>query len=169
MDTGHGKPLVYTAPAEEPPPVAVRQEEFVSALTDLVLHMHLSLELPRRKGRVERAAWSTSARDMAQERLERQCAHGEAPEGCLALPSNAPPPETLARLRLALSFSVESVLEGAAVPLSEYLDPLAFKVTVYTALCTYLVLLLVPVPEPVTKGIAAVLTLYRWHTWAWDQ
>jgi hypothetical protein len=40
------------------------------------------------------------------------------------------------------------------------MDPLAFKVMVYTALCTYLVLLLVPVPEPVTKGVAAVLTVY---------
>ncbi|WNG13622.1 hypothetical protein [Cystobacter fuscus] len=63
-------------------------------------------------------------------------------------------------MRLALSFSMETVWDGAAVPLSEYLDPLAIKVLVYTALCTYLVLLLMPIPEPVTKGIAAVLTLY---------
>ncbi|WNG18495.1 hypothetical protein [Cystobacter fuscus] len=109
LDTGHGEPLVYTAPAEEPPPVEVRQEEFVSALTDLVLHMPLSLELPRREGRVVRASWDLSARDTAQDWLDLSCTHGEAPQECLALPSNAPPPETLARLRLALSFAVDSV------------------------------------------------------------
>ena len=98
--------------------------------------------------------------DPAQAWMERQCEPSEPPDGCLVLPSNAPPPETLARLRLALSFAMDTVWEGAAVPVSEYMDPLAFKVMVYTALCTYLVLLLVPVPEPVTKGVAAVLTLY---------
>ncbi len=160
LDTGQGALLVYSPPADEPPPVEVRQEEFVSALTDLVLQTPLSLHPPRREGRVMRASWGLSARDTAQELLERQCAASEGPEGCLVLPDNAPPPEVLARLRLALSFAMDTVWEGAAVPISEYLDPLAFKVMVYTALCTYLVLLLVPVPEPVTKGIAAILTLF---------
>jgi hypothetical protein len=63
-------------------------------------------------------------------------------------------------MRLALSFAMDTVWEGAAVPLSEYLDPLAFKVMVYTAMSTYLVLLMFPVPEPVTKGLAAALTVY---------
>jgi hypothetical protein len=160
LDMGQGAPIVYSPPVDEPPPIEVRQEEFVSALTDLVLQMPLSLQPPSREGRVVRASWGQGARDTAQELLEGQCAAAEGPEGCLMLPSNAPPPDTLARLRLALSFAMDTVWEGAAVPISEYLDPLAFKVMVYTALCTYLVLLLVPVPEPVTKGIAAVLTLY---------
>jgi hypothetical protein len=63
-------------------------------------------------------------------------------------------------MRLALSFSMDTLWEGATVPLGEYLDPLAFKLTVYTAMSTYLLLLLFPVPEPITKGLAAVLTLY---------
>ena len=37
LETGQGAPIVYTPPADQPPPVEVRQEEFVSALTDLVL------------------------------------------------------------------------------------------------------------------------------------
>ncbi|WP_309894411.1 hypothetical protein [Archangium sp.] len=160
LETGQGAPIVYRPPADEPPPVRVSQEEFVSALTDLMLQAPMSLELPRREGRVVRASWSVSMGDPAQAWMERQCAPSEPPEGCLVLPSNAPPPETLARLRLALSFAMDTVWEGAAVPVSEYMDPLAFKVIVYTALCTYLVLLLVPVPEPVTKGVAALLTLY---------
>ncbi len=160
LETGQGAPIVYRPPADEPPPVRVSQEEFVSALTDLMLLTPLSLELPERRGRVVRASWSASMGDPAQAWMERQCAPSEPPDGCLVLPSNAPPPETLARLRLALSFALDTVWEGAAVPVSEYMDPLAFKVMVYTALCTYLVLLLVPVPEPVTKGVAAVLTLY---------
>ncbi|HYO54671.1 hypothetical protein [Archangium sp.] len=161
LEMGQGAPIVYTLPAAEPPPVEVRQEEFVSAMTELVLHRPLSLELPRREGRVVRASWwGASARDTAQQLLESQCAPTEGPEGCLVLPENAPPPEVLGRLRLALSYAMDTVWAGAAVPLSEYLDPLTFKVMVYTALCTYLVMLLMPVPEPVTKGIAAVLTLY---------
>jgi hypothetical protein len=153
-------PILYSPPAGEPPPVEVRQEEFVSALTDLVLQIPLSLVPPRGEGRVVRATWGGRAGDPVQGLMERHCAPSEPPEGCLVLPSNAPPPETLARLRLALSFAMDTVWEGAAVPISEYLNPLTFKVMVYTALCTYLVLLLVPVPEPVTKGVAAVLTLY---------
>jgi len=160
LETGQRAPIVYRPPADEPPPVRVSQEEFISALTDLMLLTPLSLELPERRGRVVRASWSTSMGDPAQAWMERQCEPSEPPDGCLVLPSNAPPPETLARLRLALSFAMDTVWEGAAVPVSEYMDPLAFKVMVYTALCTYLVLLLVPVPEPVTKGVAAVLTLY---------
>jgi hypothetical protein len=160
LETGQGAPIVYRPPANEPPPVRVSQEEFVSALTDLMLLTPLSLELPEQRSRVVRASWSANLGDPAQAWMERQCEPSEAPEDCLVLPSNAPPPETLARLRLALSFAMDTVWEGAAVPLSEYMDPLAFKVMVYTALCTYLVLLLLPVPEPVTKGVAAVLTLY---------
>jgi len=160
LETGQGAPIVYRPPADEPPPVRVSQEEFVSALTNLMLLTPLSLELPERRGRAVRASWSASMGDPAQAWMERQCEPSEPPEGCLVLPSNAPPPETLARLRLALSFAMDTVWEGAAVPVSESMDPLAFKVMVYTALCTYLVLLLVPVPEPVTKGVAALLTLY---------
>jgi hypothetical protein len=89
---------------------------------------------------------------------ERQCAPSAPAHGCLVLPANAPPPQTLARLRLALSFALDTVWEGAAVPLSEYLDPLAFKVMVLTAMSTYLLTLMMP--EPVSKGLAAVLTVY---------
>ena len=161
LDTGQGPPLVYRPPADQPPPVELRQEEFVSALTELVLRTPLSLAPPRHEGRVLLASWEgASSRDPAQRLLERQCAPSEPPDGCLVLPENAPPPEALARMRLALSFAMDTVWEGAAVPLSEYLDPLAFKVMVYTALSTYLILLMFPVPEPVTKGLAAVLSVY---------
>jgi hypothetical protein len=157
LETGQRAPLVHT-PASEPPPVHVSQEELVSGLTDLLLRTPLSLELPRREGRPRLASWGEGSRDTAQELLQRQCAPSEPPDGCLFLPSNAPPPETLARLRLALSFALDTVWQGAAVPLSEYLDPLAFKLMVYTALSTWLLVLMMP--EPVTKGLAAILTLY---------
>ncbi|MGZ3458463.1 MAG: SitA5 family polymorphic toxin [Archangium sp.] len=159
LDTGQGAPLVYTPPAAEPPPVEVRQEEFVSALTDLVLHLPLAVAPPRQEGRIQLASWEGGGeRDPAQRMLSSLCAPSERADGCLVLPRNAPPPEALARLRLALSFSMDTVWEGAAVPLSEYLDPLAFKVMVYTALSTWLLTLMMP--EPVTKGLAAALTVY---------
>ena len=157
LDTGEGPPIVYTPASAGPPPVEVRHEEFVEAMTDLVLHMPLTLSPPRREGRVILAAWR-GTRDPVQQMLRRKCSPAEPSEGCLVLPENAPPPETLERMRLALSFAMDSVWEGASVPLGEFIDPLAFKVMVYTALSTYLLTLMMP--DPVTKGLAAVLTVY---------
>ncbi|MET0400773.1 MAG: hypothetical protein ABW123_00165, partial [Cystobacter sp.] len=142
LDTGQGRPIIYSPPSSEPPPVEIRQEEFLEALTELALHMRMTVSLPSREGRVVLTTWDPS---------------GGAAKDRLVLPRNAPPPETLARMRLALSFALDSLWEGAAVPISEALDPLAFKVTVYTALSTYLLTLMLP--EPVTKGLAAVLTV----------
>ncbi len=158
LDTGQGASIVYTPPGTEPPPVEVHQEEFVSSLTDLLLHMPLSVDVPRWESRIQRASWEGSSRDPAQRMMERQCAPSEPLDGCLVLPKGAPPPEALARMRLALSFAMDTVWEGAAIPISEYLDPLAFKIMVCTAMSTYLLTLMIP--EPVTKGLAAILTLY---------
>lgn len=147
LDTGQSTPLVYTPAADQPPPVQIRQEELVSALTDLALRTPLSLELPRREGRVLLASSrGDEARNTAQRMMERQCVPSELADGCLVLPANAPPPQTLARMRLALSFALDTVWEGAAVPLSEYLDPLAFKVMVLTAMSTWLLTLMMPEP-----------------------
>ena len=66
LDMGQGPPIVYTPPAAEPPPVEIRQEEFVEALTALVLHMPLALSPPpQRQGRVVLASWG-GAQDKAQ-------------------------------------------------------------------------------------------------------
>jgi hypothetical protein len=154
-------PQVRLDTSHQPPPVELRQEEFVSGLTELLLHVPLPVATPRWEGRIRLASSENSAwENPAQRRMERQCAPSEPSDGCLVLPDNAPPPETLARMRLALSFAMDTVWEGAAAPISEYLDPLAFKTMVCTAMSTYLLLLMIPVPEPVTKGVAAALTLY---------
>ncbi|QRN97376.1 hypothetical protein JRI60_52005 [Archangium violaceum] len=158
LHIGQGTPIVYSPPTAQPPPVQIRQEEFVSSLVDLLLHMPLTVDMPRWEGRIQHASWEGGSRDPAQGMMERQCAPSEPPDGCLVLPKDAPPPETLARMRLALSFAMDTVWEGAAVPISEYLDPLAFKIMVCTAMSTYLLTLMIP--EPVTKGLAAILTLY---------
>jgi hypothetical protein len=160
LDTGKGAPIVYRPQADQPPPVEIRQEELVSALTDLVLHLPLTVEAPMWEGRIRLASWDGGPRNTTPRIVPSLCTPSETPDDCLVLPENAPPPETLARMRLALSFAMDTLWEGAAVPISEYLDPLAFKVMVYSAMSTYLLLLMFPVPEPVTKGLAAVLTVY---------
>jgi hypothetical protein len=157
LDTGEGAPIVYTPPAAEPPPVELHQEEFLDALVELMLSTPLTLRPRPQEGQVVLASWGGS-QDRAQDMLLNLCPPEESPQGCLTLPENAPPPETLARLRLALSFSMDTLWEGATVAIAEFVDPLAFKVMVYTAMTTYLVTLMVP--EPVTKGLAAALTLY---------
>jgi hypothetical protein len=156
LDMGQGPPRIFTPPAAEPP-VEVHPEEFTQALAGLVLQTSMRLALPQREGRVVLASWS-GREDEAQRTLLRLCEPTDAPDDCLVLPKDAPPPLTLARMRLALSFSLDTVWEGASVALREVVDPLAVKVTVYSAMMTYLLVLMMP--EPVTKGLAAVLTVY---------
>jgi hypothetical protein len=158
LDTSQGRSVDHASSAVESPPVEIRQEEFVAALTELVVNMPLTLAPPPRRGNRVVLVSQDESQDKAQRMLLSQCAPSEPSSGCLLLPKNAPPPETLARLRLALSYAMDSVWEGAVVPINEFLDPLAFKVMTYTALSTYLVTLLLP--EPVTKGLAAVLTVW---------
>jgi hypothetical protein len=155
LHTGEGPPLVYSPPTPELPPVTVHQEVFLEALSQLVLGAPLTIRPRQQQGQVLFASWSGS-QDAAQGFLLSQCPPEEPPDGCLALPDNAPSPETLARIRLALSFSLDSLWEGATVAMSTYTDPLAFKVMVYSAMTAYLVTLLAP--EPVSKGLAALMT-----------
>lgn len=156
LHTGEGAPRVYAPPTPELPPVAVHQEVFLEALTQLVLDTPISIRPRQRQGQVLLASWSGSQDDSAQGFLLSYCSPEEPLDGCLALPDNAPPPQTLARMRLALSFSLDSLWEGATVAMSAYTDPLAFKVMVYSAMTAYLVTLLAP--EPVSKGLAALMT-----------
>jgi hypothetical protein len=153
LETGEGPPLVYTPPAVEPPPVEISQETFLLAMADLLLAAPLTIR-PRHP--VLFASWR-EPEDKAQQFLLDQCEPSESPDDCLRLPSTAPPPGTLARMRLAFSSSLDSLWEGATVPMAEYADPLAFKVMVYSAMITWLVILMAP--EPVTKALAAALTL----------
>lgn len=155
LETGEGPTIVYTPPAAEPPPVEIPEKVFLHALADLLLEVPLTI-YPRHQGQVLFASWSGQV-DKAQQFLLDQCEPSESPDDCLRLPSNAPPPGTLARMRLALSSSLDSLWEGATIPMAEYADPMAFKVMVYSAMITYLVILMVP--EPVTKALAAVLTV----------
>jgi len=156
LDTGQGPQRLFTPPSAEPPPVQVRPEEFTQALAELVLHLPMRLSLPERQGRVVLASWG--GREEEARHALGGCEGAQAAEDCLVLPANAPPPRTLARMRLALSFALDTVWEGASVALSEAVDPLAFKVTVYSAMVTYLLVLMMP--EPVTKGVAVLLTVY---------
>ena len=157
LETGPGVSFLYVPPATEPPPVEVAPGELAEALVNLTLQRPLTLRLPQRQGRVVLADWGAST-SATNQQLMAPCPPDEPADGCLRLPSNAPPPQVLARLKLALSYSMDTAWEGAALALREYADPLALKVMVYSAMSVYLLTLLLP--EPVTKGLAAILTVY---------
>ena len=157
LDTGQGPPRVFIPSAVEPPPVEVHPEEFTQALAGLVLQTPMRLALPQREGRGVLASWG-GREDEVQQTLLSVCEPTESPDDCLTLPKDAPPPQSLARMRLALSFALDTVWEGASVALSEVVDPLAFRGMVYSTMVTYLLVLMMP--EPVTKGLAALLTVY---------
>jgi hypothetical protein len=128
--------------------VEVHQEEFLQAMAGLVLEMPLPLQSPLTKGWVVLASWG----DMEEPQQALSV------DDSLVLPKDTLPSRTLARMRLALSFAMDTVWEGTSVALSEALNPQAFKLMVYTTMSTYLLLLMMP--EPVTKGLAAALTVY---------
>lgn len=155
LETGEGPPLVYTPPVAEPPPIEIPQQVFLDALTDLLLETPVTI-YPQQQGRVMLASWG-APQDKAQWMLTEQCEPSDSPDDCLRLPSSAPSPGTLARMRLALSYSLDTLWEGAAIPMTEYADPMAFKVMVYSAMITWLAILMAP--EPLTKGLAAILTV----------
>jgi hypothetical protein len=155
LETGEGPPLVYTPAAPEPPPIEIPQQVFLDTLTDLLLTQPLTIHA-RPQGRIMWASWGAT-QDTAQQLLLDQCEPSESADDCLRLPSSAPPPGTLSRMRLAFSLSLDSLWEGATIPMAEYADPMAFKVMVYSAMITWLVILMAP--EPVTKALAALLTL----------
>jgi hypothetical protein len=173
---------VLTAGAVNTEPVEVDKEDFQEAMQTLALHVPTS-ERPRETARwllegelsaellaevedrrvvrlvpmEEGSPLSTAsnAQQLADYRLlcEQQYGGGD----CLGLTADGPVLDREDRRTLALAFAFEGVLEETRQSLKHMVSPQAVLAMVVSAAMLYFALWLVP--EPVTKGVAALISL----------
>lgn len=155
-------PILMTNPA---PPVQISAAEFHTAMAWLaadVASTRTTFASPRSATpRVILTAWDgAQGKDSLGSQLAREystwCQHDRhGPTDCLDLGTDSVGFE--GKRRLALSIAIGSVIGGAANAIGDVMNPIKLEAMVVTALGTYLFLLCVP--EPVTKGLAALMTI----------
>jgi Restriction endonuclease fold toxin 5 len=191
LDTGQGEPLVHT-PRRDVEPVAVSEEQFKKAVAQHapgVPAVERPLEHARRLfGVPERSGWyqyeGRSRRLLASEpgstrnvrllpedeELTRRyllwCAQRWGGGDCLRLLVDRPFLDGDARYALAMAIAHSKVLSAMKEELSRMVSPQAVVATVVGGLTLYAILL--ALPEPVSKGIAALMTLGAIAYLGWD-
>lgn len=161
LDTGQGAPIVYTP--VETDPVEISEEEFKSAVTQLVLDLKLNVALNEAESDegLSLLASSGGIVDGAQGRTvpsyyERICQRQSDPDSCLRLITGGFTLGVMERRMLALYFALDTVWEGVEVAIKDLANPAALRAMVTAMIGTALVMLVAP--EPVTKFIAIALT-----------
>lgn len=191
LDTGQGQPRVHV-PRRDVEPVEVSQEEFLEAVAKQVPSVP-AVERPleyagRLLGVPERSGWywyegssqrlvaSTpgSTRNLrllpAEEELKRcyllWCERTWGPGDCLRLLVDKPFLDGDAKYALAMAIAHSNVLGAMKGELARMVNPQAVVATVVGGLTMYAILL--ALPEPVSKGIAALMTLGAMAYLGWD-
>jgi hypothetical protein len=191
LDTGQGKPLVHT-PRLNVEPVALSEKEFRKAIAQhapSVPPAEHPLEHARRVfGLPERSGWyryeSQSQRltpsapgsslngnlSAEDEELKHRyllwCEQKWGPGDCLRLLVDKPFLDGDDKYALAMAIAHSKVLAAMKEELSRLVSPQAVAATVVAGMTMYAILL--ALPEPVTKGIAALLTLGAGAYLGWD-
>jgi hypothetical protein len=191
LDTGQGEHLVHT-PRRDVEPVAVSEKEFRKAIAQHALsvppserpleHARQVFGLPERSGwyryesRSHRLAPSApgigpnaglSAED---EELKRRyllwCEQEWGSGDCLRLLVDKPFLDGDDKYALAMAIAHSKVLAAMKEELSRLVSPQAVAATVVAGMTMYAILL--ALPEPVTKGIAALMTVGVGAYLGWD-
>ena len=165
IDAGNGQRVTHASLEVEP--VEVTEEEFRSALTQLVLDMRLDVafretdEADQRRLVRSRTLLASSkgivdsgAASSPEALYARICPDADdclPPVGGTGLPFGRKD-----RTLMALSFALDAVWESVEVEVGKMLNPVALKAMLTSAALT--VLLTMTLPEPVTKVIAVALT-----------
>ncbi|NTX60648.1 hypothetical protein HUA74_08245 [Myxococcus sp. CA051A] len=161
LDTGAGAPILYTPPSNVEP-IEIDESDFQRVMTTLVLDMSFSLRTQEvERHRVHLASWNAedTERGAPVRNHDQWCLEQENPEECRTLLSGGLSLlDEEARRSLALSFAWDGVWEGIQGSVKEVVNPLALKAMITSALAAYM--LLVVIPEPVTKLVALALTTY---------
>lgn len=98
----------------------------------------------------------------------RYCERRGTPGDCLTLLEDGPRLRDDDKRSLALALAVGPALEGLDAEARALLDPTRLLATLSFSITAYLALLLAPVPEPVTKGVAAAFTVLLWGYLGWE-
>jgi hypothetical protein len=180
LDTGEGRPLVFTPRGGEPP-VALRTGEFKESLAGLVRDVrpasnplqharqlmldsawHEDVYLRWTGLRLELDSEGESAQRVAQACLELTHAYGRWCErqgrarDCLSLLTEGSGLTADGRYALAMEFALGSVWSETRGAFKDMANPEAVRATIVSAMAMYMTLWLLP--EPVSKSIAATLT-----------
>jgi len=102
-------------------------------------------------------AWRLEADSELTHAYGRWCERTQRPQDCLHLLEDGPTLGDEAKRTLALQFAMGSVMDETHEALGKMVDPAAVRNTIITAMAVYLGLWLLP--EPVSKGVAATLTV----------
>ncbi|WP_415835771.1 hypothetical protein, partial [Corallococcus soli] len=154
LETGQGRFIVYTPTS--PAPVEVDDEAFREAVTRLVLDTRLDLSFGLSGRRVLLASAGGVVDGDGSALSARICEGLEAREACLGLLGRGFMSGAMERGMMALFFAFDTVWEGVAGVIQELMDPAALR-TIVTATVGSALLLLV-MPEPITKLVALALT-----------
>jgi hypothetical protein len=157
LETGTGAPRVF-APRAASVPVRLTSEEVREALARLVLEVPLSVRpLPNRPRVVRTLFHPGEAPDALTRDYGQWCERKGQPSDCLELLRERPSLEVEGKRRLALAMGMASAWESAGVQLEAMANPRAVMTSLAAGAAVYLALWLLP--EPVSKGLAAALTV----------
>lgn len=191
LDTGQGEPHVHV-PRRDVEPVEVSEEEFQQAVAKharAVPSVERPLEYARQVfGVPERSGWfryegqplrllgpeEGPPRNVSllpgQEELKRRyllwCEEKWGGGDCLRLLVDKPYLDGDAKYALAMAIAHSKVLGAMKEELARMVNPQAVVATVVGGLTVYAILL--ALPEPVSKGVAALLTLGAMAYLGWD-
>ncbi|MFP2961525.1 AHH domain-containing protein [Myxococcus sp. 1LA] len=164
IDTGNGQRVVHEPVDVDP--VQVGEDEFKSALTQLILDMRMDVAF-REAEEADARGWVRSRTLLASSRGLADSGAGSSPESLSArICPDADDCLTLVggtgltfsrkdRTLMALSFALDTVWESVEGEVGKMLNPAALKALVTSAALT--LLLTMALPEPVTKVIAVAL------------
>ncbi|WNG43559.1 hypothetical protein F0U60_05160 [Archangium minus] len=173
-DEGRGEAFLIRLPTDFAP-VQVSDAEFSAAVATLWLDTPLRLATPRSPQYVGRRlvlasvslkgdAWQS---DLARS-YGRHCERRGTPGDCLTLFDDGPHFQDDDKRRLALALAVGPALEGVDAEVRAMLNPTRMLTMMSIGITAYMALILAPVPEPVTKGVALVFSAALWGYLGWE-
>ncbi len=191
LDTGQGQPIIHT-PRRDVAPVQLSEKEFRKAVSQQapsvpvvarpLEHARQLFGVPERsgwyryEGRGHRLLPSQPGNHLnvrllpEEEELKRcyleWCERTWGPGDCLRLLVDKPFLDGDAKYALAMAIAHSKVLGAMKAELARMVSPQAVVATVVGGLTMYAILL--ALPEPVSKGIAALLTLGAMAYLGWD-
>jgi hypothetical protein len=156
------------------PATRISQEQFTRALVSLVKDMPLPEKEALRpqpdtgrrivltSGSASGAAWQTP---LAQD-YGRFCARRGTPGDCLERFGDGPELDSEDKRTIALALAIGPALDAADAELRAMISPTRLVTLVSLSITGYMALLVVP--EPLSKGVAAVATVLLWGYLGWE-
>jgi MYXO-CTERM domain-containing protein len=156
-------------------PIQVSDSELTSALATLWLKLpqRVSTFCPplypdRRLALVSTPLNGEAWRSDLGRAYGRYCERRGTPGDCLTLLADGHRWQDDDKRSLALALAVGPALEGMDAEVRAMLNPTQMLATLSITITAYMALLIAPVPEPVTKGLAATFTLLLWGYLGWE-